>query len=114
MLCMETKPLKRTPSRTERSLVKFGADIEIARKKRRLTVKMVCERASISGTLYTRLIRGSPGTSLGACAQVLFALGVGTPFETLLDVAKDDAGLLLDEQRLPQRVRGPNAGKGAL
>ena len=37
--------------------------------------------------------------------MVLFALGRGTPFDTLLDMAQDDTGLLLDQERLPKRVR---------
>lgn len=107
----KTAPL---PTRVAQSLEKFGADIEIARKKRRLTVAAVCERADISKTLYSRLIRGTPGTSIGAYAMVLFALGQGTPFDELLDVSKDHTGLLLDESRLPQRVRGPGRKTGAM
>jgi hypothetical protein len=32
------------PPHVRRSLIKFGADLSIARRKRRLTVGMVCER----------------------------------------------------------------------
>jgi hypothetical protein len=46
--------------------------------------------------------------------MVLFALGLGTPFDAVLDVAKDDTGLLLDEARLPQRVRIGRRKTGAL
>jgi transcriptional regulator with XRE-family HTH domain len=88
------------PPRIARSLEKFGADVEIARKKRRLTMAALCERAGISVPLYQRLTRG-----VGAYAMVLFALGRGTPFDTLLDMAQDDTGLLLEQERLPQRVR---------
>lgn len=93
------------PPRIARSLEKLGADIEIARKKRRLTMAALCERAGISVPLYQRLIRGASGTSVGAYAMVLFSLGRGTPFDTLLDMAQDDTGLLLDQERLPKRVR---------
>jgi transcriptional regulator with XRE-family HTH domain len=95
-------------------LQKFGHDIEIARKKRHLTMASLCERAGISIPLYVRLISGNPGTSIGAYARVLFALGLGTPFDVLADAAKDDIGLLLDERRLPQRIRGPGKQTGAL
>lgn len=97
-----------------RSLKALGHDIDVARKKRRLTVASLCERAGISIPLYRRLIIGSPGTSIGAYAMVLFSLGLGTPFDTLLDVAKDDTGLLLDEARLPKRVRNPHRQPQAL
>jgi transcriptional regulator with XRE-family HTH domain len=100
--------------RIARSLAKLGHDIEVARRKRRLTVANVCERAGISAPLYARLARGEPGTSIGAYARVLFALGVGTPFDSLLDAAQDDAGLLLEEARLPKRIRHSRKITGAL
>jgi transcriptional regulator with XRE-family HTH domain len=98
----------------DRSLQKFGGDIEIARKKRHLTIASLCDRAGISLPLYDRLVAGNPGTSIGAYASVMFALGLGTPFETLADAAKDDTGLLLEEARLPQRIRNPRKQTGAL
>jgi len=88
-----------------RSLEKFGHDMEVARKKRHLTIAALCERAGISPGLYRRMVAGAPGTAVGAYAMVLFALGLGMPFEDLIDPGTDDTGLLLDEERLPQRVR---------
>ena len=107
-------PASSLPPRIARSLVKLGRDIEVARKKRRLTISALCERASISAPLYARLAAGAPGTSVGAYAMVLFALGMGTPFDSLMDAAKDDTGLLLEEERLPKRVRHPRNQSGAL
>jgi hypothetical protein len=37
--------------------------------------------------------------------MALFVLGFGSPLGTLIDVSRDDTGLLLDEERLPKRVR---------
>ena len=102
------------PPRIARSLVALGRDIDIARKKRRLTIAALCERAGISAPLYARMVAGAPGTSVGAYAMVLFALGMGTPFDGLMEVSKDDAGLLLEEERLPKRVRNPRKQSGAL
>ena len=102
------------PPLVARSLLKFGRDIDIARKKRRLTVAAVCERAGISPPLYQRLVAGAPGTSVGAYAMVLFALGMGTPLDTLMDAARDSTGLLLEEKRLPKRVRISRKLTGAL
>lgn len=111
---MSVPSVSSIPPRIARSLVKLGRDIDVARKKRRLTVAALCERASISAPLYARMVAGAPGTSVGAYAMVLFALGVGTPFDSLMEVSKDDAGLLLDEERLPKRVRNPRNRSGAL
>lgn len=110
-------PLPNTPNfspRILRSFEKFGRDIEVARKKRHLTVAALCERAGVSRPLYNRVLHGSPGVSAGAHAMLLFALGFGTPYDNLLDAAKDDTGLLLDEERLPKRVRSSRNTSGAL
>jgi len=37
--------------------------------------------------------------------MALFVLGFGYPLRSLIDVSRDDVGLLLDEERLPKRVR---------
>jgi hypothetical protein len=111
---IKTPKVSLLPPRIARSLVKLGKDIEIARKKRRLTIAVLCERAGISAPLYARLVAGVPGTSVGAYAMVLFALGMGTPFENLMDAAKDDTGMLLEEERLPKRVRHPRKQSGSL
>jgi hypothetical protein len=37
--------------------------------------------------------------------MALFVLGFGSPLGTLIDVSRDDTGLLLDQERLPKRVR---------
>ena len=42
---------------------------------------------------------------MGAYAMALFVLGFGEALGDLVDVRRDDHGLLLDEERLPQRVR---------
>jgi len=100
--------------RLGRSLAKFGQDIDIARRKRRLTIAALCERAGISAPRYARLVAGAPGTSIATYAAILFALGMGTPFDTLMDAAQDDTGLLLEEERLPKRIRSTRRETGAL
>jgi hypothetical protein len=37
--------------------------------------------------------------------MALFVLGFGEPFGSVTDARHDDEGLLLDEQRLPKRIR---------
>ncbi|MGK5084683.1 hypothetical protein WDW37_15420 [Bdellovibrionota bacterium FG-1] len=93
------------PANVRRSLTKFGADIGIARRKRRLTVAMMAERIGVSMNTYIRVEKGNPTVSLGIYAMALFALGLGAVFGDMIESKNDDQGLLLDEQRLPQRVR---------
>jgi len=93
------------PSAVKRSLTKFGSDLATARRKRGLTIVAVAERMGVSKNTYLRAEKGDPKVSLGAYAMALFVLGFGDPLNTLIDVSRDDTGLLLDNERLPKRVR---------
>jgi transcriptional regulator with XRE-family HTH domain len=93
------------PPRLRRSLAKFGADITVARKKRSLTVAMMAERLGAAASTYSRVEKGDPTVSMGTYAMALFVLGFGECFAELVDPRRDDQGLLLDHERLPQRVR---------
>ena len=46
---MRSSVLDTLPPRVRRSLAKFGADLAVARKKRRLTTQMMAERLQSSG-----------------------------------------------------------------
>jgi hypothetical protein len=93
------------PAKVRRSLTKFGHDLAIARRKRRVSVGMMSERTRLSKSTYARVEKGDPTVALGAYAMSLFALGFGEVFGSLIDVSVDDTGLLLDQERLPKRVR---------
>jgi len=93
------------PLAVRRSLTKFGKDLGIARRKRGLTALAVAQRAGVSKNTYLRAEKGDPAVSLAVYAMALFALGFGSPFGSLIDMSRDDTGLLLDEERLPKRVR---------
>lgn len=99
------------PSKVRRSLQKFGADISIARKKRGLTMAMMVERIGVSKSTYLRVEKGDPTVSMGIYAMALFALGLGDALGDVADPGKDDQGLLLDAERLPQRVRPKKQAK---
>jgi transcriptional regulator with XRE-family HTH domain len=99
------------PPHIRRSLTKFGGDLSIARRKRRLTAAMMSERLGVSRSTYTRIEKGDPTVALGAYAQALFVLGFGPVFGDLIDQRRDEQGLLLDLDQLPKRVhakRAPN------
>ena len=93
------------PSGLRRSLVKFGHDLAVARRKRPLTVAMMAERTGLAISTYSRMEKGDPSVAMGAYAMALFVLGFGEAFGNLADVRRDEEGLLLDEERLPKRVR---------
>lgn len=93
------------PFSVRRSLRKLGGDIALARRKRRLTAEMMMERTGLSKATYARVEAGEPTVSVGAYAMALFALGLGTALSHLADPRADDTGLLMEEERLPKRVR---------
>lgn len=85
---------------------KLGADIQVARKRRRLTMAIVAERAFISRNTLTRVERGDPAVTLGVYATVLFVLGLAGRLGDLADPLSDNVGLSLEAERLPKRARG--------
>ena len=88
-----------------RSLTKFGHDLSVARRKRHLTVAMMAERTGLAKGTYLRIEKGDPSVAMGAYAMALFVLGFGEVFTNLTDARGDEEGLLLDEERLPKRIR---------
>ncbi|MBW2526758.1 MAG: helix-turn-helix domain-containing protein [Deltaproteobacteria bacterium] len=109
------------PAKVRRSLVKFGADLSIARRQRRFTAATMCDRVGVSKATWRRMEKGDPSVSLGAYAQALFVLGFGDPLADLIDQRNDEQGLLLSAERLPKRVvppghrrrRSKKGGRGA-
>ena len=94
-----------TPLPVRRALRKLGQDIRDARRRRRIPVGIMAERASISRTTLHKVETGDPGVSMGIYARVLFVLGLTERLADLVDVRSDDLGLGLDEERLPERIR---------
>jgi DNA-binding XRE family transcriptional regulator len=93
------------PPRVRRSLGQLGADLAVARRKRRLTVAMTAERVGVAKATYERVEKGDPAVSMGTYAMALFVLGFPDALTQLADARGDETGLLLDAGRLPQRVR---------
>lgn len=66
---------------------------------------MMAERTGLAISTYSHMEKGDPSVAMGAYAMALFVLGFGEAFGNLADVRRDEEGLLLDEERLPKRVR---------
>ena len=93
------------PLPVQRALRKLGRDIRDARRRRRLPMALVAERASTTRKTVMRIERGDPGVSLGLVTSVLFVLGLADRLGEVADARQDAQGLALEEERLPQRVR---------
>jgi transcriptional regulator with XRE-family HTH domain len=93
------------PIPVQRALSKLGGDIRDARRRRRISTKIMAARASVSRTTLNKVEKGDPGVSLGTYATVLFILGLHERLSELADVRADSVGLELEEENLPQRIR---------
>lgn len=94
-----------TPVPVARALRKLGHDIRDARRRRRIPVAILAQRASISRTTLNKAEKGDPGVSVGTYATVLFVLGMVERLADLADPKNDAVGLALEEERLPVRIR---------
>lgn len=97
------------PIPVRRALHKLGGDIRDARRRRRIPVAIMAERASISRTTLHKVEQGDPGVSLGSYATVLFVLGLVERLGELADASHDAVGLALEEEHLPERIRRPRS-----
>ena len=95
------------PLTVRKTLKKLGHDVAIARKRRRLTMSVVAERAFISRNTMTRVEHGDAGVSLGIYATVLFVLGLAERLGDIADPLSDSLGMSLENERLPKRTHLP-------
>lgn len=95
------------PLPARRALAKLGEDISIARRRRRLSVSIMAERAFVGRNTITRVERGDPGVAIGIYATILFVLGMTEHLRDVASAAHDRLGLQLEEEQLPRRVRLP-------
>jgi hypothetical protein len=100
------------PLRVRRGLQKFGGDLGVARRKRRLTAAMMAERIGVAKSTYARMEKGDASVGMGAYAMALFVLGLGDALADILDDRHDDHGLMLERERLPKRIRRPKGPEG--
>jgi transcriptional regulator with XRE-family HTH domain len=105
-------PAINLPIPAKKALKKVGKDIGDARKRRRITMKLVAERAGISRVTLGKIEKGESTVSMGAYAAVLFTLGMIDHLQNLVDASTDIAGRELEEENLPKRVRLPKSSKG--
>jgi len=101
------------PLPVTRALRKLGHDIKDARRRRRIPMAIAAQRASISKPTLIRMERGDPSVSIGSYATVLFVMGMADRLGDLVASKNDSVGLQLEEENLPQRIRGARKQKPA-
>jgi len=101
----QAPPVPVVPIPVARALRKLGHDIRDARRRRRIPVAILAQRASIGRMTLSRIEKGDPRVSVGAYATVLFALGLTDRLADVADPRHDSVGLELEEEHLPERIR---------
>jgi transcriptional regulator with XRE-family HTH domain len=109
----KARTISTLPIPVRRALRKLGEDIRDARRRRRIPVAIMAERASVSRTTLNKVEKGEPGVSIGTYAAVLFTLGLVDRLAGLAAASTDVVGLELEEERLPQRIRRPRRARPA-
>jgi transcriptional regulator with XRE-family HTH domain len=100
------------PLPAKRALDKLSADIRDARRRRRIPMALMAQRAGIGRMTLIRMERGDPAVSMGAYARVLFVLGLTARLDELADASHDATGLAVEEEHLPKRIRTSRKPKG--
>ena len=103
------KTIPGLPIPVARALRKLGHDIRDARRRRRIPVAILAERASISRVSLAKVEKGDPHVSMRIYATALFVLGMVDRLADVADPRHDAIGLELEEENLPKRIRLPRA-----
>lgn len=97
------------PAAVRRVLRKLGADIHDARRRRKLPMAIVAERAFTSRSTLQKIEAGDANVGIGIYAAVLQALGLLDGLGDIADIGRDTVGQALASAELPKRVRIKNA-----
>lgn len=96
---------RKYPIPVQRALRKLGADLRAARKRRPIKLATMAERMGVSAPTLRKIENGDPTVQLGHLAQALFVLQMLDGLADLASAGKDEIGQMLEEERLPQRIR---------
>src|ERR1700693_4563855 len=90
------------PAAVKRALRKLGADLHDARRRRRLPMAVVAERAFTSRSTLQRVEAGDTSVSIGIFAGVMQALGLLEGLANVADISNDSVGQALASSELPK------------
>ena len=88
--------LARMPPSTVAALEQLGADLAVARLRRKESLKTWAERIGISVPTLLRLEAGEPSVSLGVLSTALWLIGRDSALATLATPKEDRGALELD------------------
>jgi transcriptional regulator with XRE-family HTH domain len=86
-------------------LQKLGRDIEVARKRRHLSMREMATRMMVNLKTVQRLEKGDPTVGIGIVAAALWILGMHRRLGDLVAPESDTTGLQEDIKNLPRDFR---------
>ncbi|MBT2332345.1 helix-turn-helix domain-containing protein [Variovorax paradoxus] len=92
------------PSQAAERVAQLGQRIRVARIRRGWSVAELASKAGINRNTLTALELGKPGTAVGVCVTVLWALGLDKSLEAIADPDTDLHGKALEASRRPTRA----------
>lgn len=95
------------PVQAAERVVQLGRRIRIARIRRGWSVTDLASKAGINRNTLTALELGKPGTAIGVCVTVLWALGLEQALDAIADPDADLHGKALEASRRPTRAGKP-------
>jgi transcriptional regulator with XRE-family HTH domain len=95
------------PMRVAEQVIQIGHRIRIARIRRGWSVAHLASKAGINRNTLTALELGKPGTAVGVCVTVLWALGLDRTLDGVADPDTDLHGKALEAARRPSRAGKP-------
>ncbi len=108
-------PTPHNPSAAvRRAMRKLGADIHDARRRRKLPMAVVAERAFTSRSTLQKIEAGDTNVSIGIYAGVLQALGLLEGLTQVADIGNDTVGQALASAELPKHIhlkRSPGSSR---
>ena len=99
-----TDPITVSPAVRD-ALARLGADLNAARRRRRIPLSCIAERAGTTRQTISRIERGDARVAMGTWAAVLLDLKLLDRLTELGVPGNDFQARFLENQQLPQRVR---------
>ncbi|MBN1113973.1 MAG: helix-turn-helix domain-containing protein [Oligoflexia bacterium] len=96
---------KQIPAQLEPVIKKIGNNIEIARKRRGLSRKVLAERMLVSIPTLTRLEHGDVNISFGVLVNALWCMGIHRELSNLAAPDLDEIGKSMEISKLPERIK---------
>lgn len=100
-----------TPTHVADQVIQLGQRIRLARIRRGWSVADLANKAGINRNTLTALELGKPGTAVGVCFTVLWALGLDRTLDGVADPDADLHGKALEASRRPSRAGKPRKSR---